>query len=107
MPVAARFRGRPGRALRQRTQQAETPLEMGDRFEVRQSRRGMPPGLQPLIDRAFRVASGRQMMGEQLRLALDEIGEMLLPVPPRRARAIPAAVRAAGSSRQRPAPARA
>ena len=88
-------------------QQAETPLEMGDRFEVSQSRCGMLPGLQPLIDRAFGVAGSRQVMGEQLGLALDEIGEMLLPAPPRRARAIPAAARATGSSRRRPAPARA
>src|SRR5712671_7177258 len=58
-------------------QQAETPLEMGDRFEVSQSRCGVLPCLQPLLDRAFGVASRRQVMGEQFRLALDEIGEML------------------------------
>ena len=58
-------------------QQAETPLEMGNRFEVSQSRCGVPPCLEPLLDRAFGVASRRQVMGEQLRLALDEIGEML------------------------------
>ena len=58
-------------------QQAETPLEMGNRFEVSQSRGGMLPRLQPLIDRAFGVAGSRQVMGEQLWLALDEIGEML------------------------------
>ena len=59
-------------------QQAETPLEMGNRFEVSRSRCGMPPGLQPLIDRAFGVVGRRQVMGEQFGLALDEIGEMLL-----------------------------
>ena len=37
----------------------------------------MPPRFQPLIDRAFGVAGGRQVMSEQLRLSLDEIGEML------------------------------
>jgi hypothetical protein len=58
-------------------QQAETPLEMGNCFEVSQSRRGMLPRLQPLIDRAIGVAGSRQVMGEQLRLALDEIGKML------------------------------
>src|SRR5438067_8781812 len=58
-------------------QQAETPFEMGNRFDVGQLSRGMLPRLQPLVDRAFSVASGRQVMGEQLRLALDEIGEML------------------------------
>jgi hypothetical protein len=58
-------------------QQAETPLEMGNRFEVSQSRRGMPPRLHPLIDSAFGGAGRRQVMSEQLRLALDEIGEML------------------------------
>src|SRR4029077_8807808 len=57
-------------------QQAETPLEMGDRFKVSQSRCGIPTRLQPLIDRAFGVAGSRQVMSEQLRLALDEIGEM-------------------------------
>ena len=101
------FAAVPSRALRQRMQQAETPLEMGDRFEVGQSRRGMLPRLQPLIDRAFGVAGRSQVMGEQFGLALDEIGEMLLPAPPRRARAIPAGGRATGSSRPRPAPARA
>src|SRR5580693_4023055 len=57
-------------------QQAETLLEMGDRFKVSQSRCGIPPRLQPLIDRAFGVAGSRQVMSEQLRLSLDEIGEM-------------------------------
>jgi hypothetical protein len=36
----------PGRALRKRTQKGETPLEMGNRLEVSQSRCGMPPRLQ-------------------------------------------------------------
>ena len=71
-------------------QESETALEMGNRFEVSRVRRGMLAGLQPLIDGALGVAGGCQMMGEQFGLALDEIGEMLLPVPRRRARAIPA-----------------
>src|ERR1700730_7391738 len=58
-------------------QQAETPLEMGNRFDVSQSLRGMLPRPKPLINRALRIAGGRQMMGEQFWLALDEIGEML------------------------------
>jgi len=58
-------------------QQTETPLEMGNRFDVSQSLRSMLPRPQPLIDRAFGVAGSRQVMGEQFRLALDEIGEML------------------------------
>jgi hypothetical protein len=37
----------------------------------------MLPRLQPLIDRAFGVPGSRQVMGEQFRLALDQIGEML------------------------------
>ena len=57
-------------------QQAETPLQMGYRFEVSRLRRGMPPRLQPVMGGALRVAGGRQMMGEQFGLALDEIGEM-------------------------------
>ena len=59
-------------------QQAETPLEMGDRFELSQSRCGVLPCLQPLLDRAFGVAGSRQVMGEQFWLALDKIGEMFL-----------------------------
>ena len=58
-------------------QQAETPLEMGNRFEVSQLRCGMLPCLQPLIGRAFDVAGRSQVMGEELGLAFDEIGEML------------------------------
>src|ERR1700730_529323 len=58
-------------------QQAETPLKMGNRFYVSQFPSGMLPGLQPLIDCGFGVASSRQVMGEQFRLALDEFGEML------------------------------
>ena len=84
------------RALRQRMQQAETALEMGNRFEVSQSRCGILPRLQPLLDRAFGVAGRRQVMGEQLRLALDEIGEMPFQRRPRRAHAIPAVGRATG-----------
>ena len=49
---------------------------MGDRFEVSELRCGMLPGLQPLIDRTLRVAGGRQVIGEQLGLAFDEIGKM-------------------------------
>ena len=51
-------------------QQAETPLKMSNRFEVSESRCGMPPRLQPLLDRAFGVAGDRQVMGKQFRLAL-------------------------------------
>jgi hypothetical protein len=51
---------------------------MSNRFEVSQSRRGMLPGLQPLLDRALGIAGGGQVMGEQFGLALDEIGEVLL-----------------------------
>ena len=66
-------------------QQAETPLEMGNRLEVSQSRRGILAGLQPLLDRTFGVAGGGQMMGEQFRLALDDIGEMRFQRRPTRA----------------------
>ena len=50
---------------------------MGDRFDMSQASGRILAGLQPLIDRAFGVASSRQVMGEQFRLALDKIGEML------------------------------
>ena len=63
---------------------------MADRFKMGGSRRSMPAGLQPLVDRAFGIAGGRKMMGEQLGLALDKIGEMLFPALSRHARAIPA-----------------
>ena len=56
---------------------AETPLEVGNRFEVSQSGCGMLPRLQPLLDCALRIAGSRQMVRKQLRLALDEIDEML------------------------------
>src|SRR5260370_1025093 len=51
---------------------------MADRFEMRQALRSMPTGLQPLSHRALGVASGSQVMGQEFRLALDQIGEMLL-----------------------------
>ena len=80
---------------------------MADRFEVGQSRRGMLAGLQPLIDRALGIAGGRQMMGEQFGLALDEIGEMLLQRRrDARVQFLPSSAQQ-GASRRRPAPARA
>ena len=51
---------------------------MTDRFKMRRASRGMLAGPQPLIDRALDLAGGRQMMGKEFGLALDEIGEMLL-----------------------------
>ena len=51
---------------------------MADRFEMSRTRGGMLAGLQPLIDRALGIAGRGQMMGQKFRLALDEIGEMLL-----------------------------
>ena len=51
---------------------------MGNRFEISESRRGILPRLQPLIDGALRVGGRRQVMSEQLGLALDEIGKILL-----------------------------
>jgi hypothetical protein len=72
------FAAVPDRDLRQRMQQTETSLEMGNRFEVSELRCGMLPGLQPFLDRAFGVAGRRQVIGEEFRLALDEIAEMLI-----------------------------
>ena len=57
-------------------QEAETPLQMGNRFEVSRLLCGMLPRLQPLMRGALRVAGGCQMMGEQFGVARDEIGEM-------------------------------
>ena len=86
-------------------QQPETSIEMGDRFEVGQSRRGMLPRLQPLLDRTFGVVRSRQVVGEQLGLPLGEIGEMLFQ---RRRDARSTCRRPRNrSSRSRPAPARA
>ena len=66
----------PRWALGQRTQQAEAAFEMGDRSQVSEMCRGMLPRAQPLIDRAFGISGCGQVMSEQFRLALDEIGEM-------------------------------
>jgi hypothetical protein len=51
---------------------------MGDRFGMRQTPGRMPTGLQPLIDGAFGIAGGGQMMCQEFGLALDEIGEARL-----------------------------
>jgi len=67
----------PRRPFRQRRQRRETAVEMADRFEMRQTRGGILAGLQPLIDRTLGIAGGGQMMRQEFRLALDEIGEML------------------------------
>ena len=50
---------------------------MTDRLAVRRTLGGVLPRLQPLIDGPFGVSGSRQVMGEQFRLALDQIGEML------------------------------
>ena len=47
-------------------------------FEMGRPRRGMLAGLEPLVDRAFGIAGCGQVVGEEFRLAFDEIGEMLL-----------------------------
>lgn len=53
-------------------------IEVADRLEVRQALGGVSAGLKPLIDRAPDIAGGGQMMRQELGLALDEIGEVLL-----------------------------
>src|SRR5215469_15598935 len=50
---------------------------MADRFQVRQTRRGISAGYEPLVDGAVGVAGGGQMMSQELWLALCEIGELL------------------------------
>jgi hypothetical protein len=62
-------------------QEAKTPLQMGNRFEVSRLLRGTPPRLQPLIYGALDCAGGGQMMRQKLWLALDEISEMVLQHP--------------------------
>src|SRR3954452_7854218 len=71
LPVAGRTFGQGG-------QDGETSFQMCDRFRVGQTCRGMPTRLQPLIDRASVIAGGGQMVGQQLRLTLNEIGKILL-----------------------------
>ena len=51
---------------------------MADRLQVSGALGGMPAGLQPLIDRALGIAGRGQVVSQELRLALDEIGEVLL-----------------------------
>ena len=51
---------------------------MADRFEMRQARRGILAGLQPLIDRALGLTGCSQMVCESFGPALNEIGEVLL-----------------------------
>jgi hypothetical protein len=51
---------------------------MADRFEMRQTRRGVLAGLQPLIHGALVITGSSQMMGEELGLPRHEIGETLL-----------------------------
>src|SRR5258706_6700556 len=51
---------------------------MADRFDMSQAHYGMPPRFEPLINRSAGVACAGQMMRKQFRLALDEIGEILL-----------------------------
>ena len=97
----------PSRPFGQCRQRRETALEMADRFEMRQARRGMLAGLQPLIDRALGIAGRGQMMGEQFGLALDEIGEMLLQHRRDAGMQFLPSPAQQGASRRRPAPARA
>ena len=66
------------RTFGQCRQRRKTALEMADRFEMGEARRGILASLQPLIDRALGIAGRSQMMGKQFGLALDEIGEILL-----------------------------
>jgi hypothetical protein len=72
----------PRKPFRQCRECRETAIEMADCFEMGGPLGGMPAGLQPLIDRALGIAGGGQMMRQELGLALDEIGEMLLQRPP-------------------------
>ena len=51
--------GVPDFALTGRVQQAQTSLEMSNRFDVSKLSRGMLPRLQPLIDRTFAYAGSR------------------------------------------------
>ena len=50
---------------------------MTDRLNVGGMRCSKLAGLEPLRDGALDLGGAGQVMGEQLRLALDEIGEML------------------------------
>jgi hypothetical protein len=68
----------PSRTFGQCRQCRETALEMANRFHMRQARRGMSAGLQPLIDGTFGIAGAHKMMGQEFGLALDEIGKILL-----------------------------
>jgi hypothetical protein len=62
----------------QGSQHCETPVEVTNRLEVSRTRRCELAGLEPLIDCTLGIAGGGQMMRQEFRLALDEIGETLL-----------------------------
>src|SRR5215471_19121682 len=51
---------------------------MADRFQVRETRRGVSSRLKPLVDGAFSIAGGGQMMSQEFGLALDEIDKLLV-----------------------------
>ena len=68
----------PSRTFGQFRQHRETTLEMADGFEVRQALGGMLAGLEPLIDGVLVVSGSGQMVSQELGLAFDEIGKMLL-----------------------------
>src|ERR1700730_6477953 len=51
---------------------------MADRFEMRQTRRGVLARLQPLIHGALDITGSSQMMGKEFGLPLHEISETLL-----------------------------
>ena len=50
---------------------------MTNRLEVSQTCRRELASLEPLIDRTLGISGGGQMMGQELRLAPDEIGKTL------------------------------
>ena len=80
---------------------------MADRFEMRRARRSMLTRFQPLVDGPLGIAGGGEMMRQQFRLALDEIGEILFQHRrDARVQLLPPS-RAARCCRPRPAPARA
>src|SRR5262249_4684223 len=68
----------PRRTLRHRAGQAETSVEMPDRFAMCEACGSKLASFEPLRHCTFCLGRTRQVVSKQFGLALNEIGEMLL-----------------------------
>jgi hypothetical protein len=66
------------RGIRQRFQQRQATIEMVDRLGIGGLGSGELARLEPLIGGPFHLSGTGQVMGQQLRLPIDQIRKMLL-----------------------------